>query len=128
MTLQESAMMLQSQLHHETQRSIAVQLDFDQCRAKLQDVENEKNAKIADLEKQLMLAEKNHKKKKLRWAAKQRKAKLEVCLDMCMEVCVWRCVWVGMCADMCLDMCINVCIGTNLEAHQRAPKDPAGAV
>ena len=71
-------MMLQSQLLQETQRGIAVQLDLDQCRAKLQDVENEKDAKVADLEKRLVLAEKNHRKHNLQQAAKQRKARLEV--------------------------------------------------
>ena len=74
-------MMLQLQLQQETQRGIAVQLDFNKCRAKLQDVENEKNAKIADLEKRLVLAEKNHKKHNLQQAAKQCKARLEVSLS-----------------------------------------------
>ena len=56
---------MQLQLQQETQQSITVQLDLDQCHTKLQDVENEKNAKIANLENQLLLAEKNHKKKML---------------------------------------------------------------
>ena len=73
--------MLQSQLQQETQWGITAQLDLDQCRAKLQDVENEKDAKIADLKKQLLLAEKNHKKHSLQQAAKQCKAKLEVCVQ-----------------------------------------------
>ena len=90
MALHESATMLQSQ---ETQRSIAAQLDFDQCRAKLQDSGNKKDAEIAKMEKQLLLAEKNHKKHNVQQAAKQRKAMLEVCVQrhVCVRVDMWMC-------------------------------------
>ena len=105
LTLQESATKLQLQLQQETQRSIAVQLDLDQCHAKLQDFENEKNAKIVNLENQLLLAAKNHKKHNLQQAAKQRKAKLEVCLQrhVCRHVCR------RVCRNVCGHVCGHVC-------------------